>query len=113
MPASNVFVAKVADLPPGTTKKFLLQIDGQEEECFAVNYHGELRAYINRCSHVPMTMDWIDNRFFDEDKRYLVCATHGACYEPETGECVTGPPLGKLLTPVTLRIDGDDIVAVG
>ncbi len=110
-PSTSVVVAKLADLPPGTSKKFYLSIDGREEECFAVNHRGELHAYVNRCCHVPMSLDWVDNRFFSEDKKYLVCATHGACYLPDTGECVTGPPLGKMLSRVELTIEHGEIVA--
>ena len=108
---TSVVVARVGELQPGETKKFFLQCDGREEECFVVNHEGALYAYINRCCHVPMTMDWIDNQFMTEDTRYIQCATHGACYEPATGECVSGPPFGKFLTPVPLVISGDEVIA--
>lgn len=110
-PSVAIAVARVGELRPGQTKKFFLRWDGREEECFAVNYEGELYAYINRCCHVPMTMDWVENQFMSEDKRFIQCATHGACYEPDTGECVSGPPFGKYLTRVPLTVRGDEIVA--
>ena len=34
-----------------------------------------------------MEMDWQPNRFFDDTGRWLLCATHGAVYQPDTGEC--------------------------
>jgi len=111
-PATSVVVGRLDELPPGTTKKFFLVIDGHEEECFAVNHRGGLYAYVNRCCHIPMTMDWIDNRFFDESKEFILCATHGACYLPDSGECVSGPPLGKELTPVRLKIEDGQIIAL-
>ncbi len=89
----------------------MLVIQGSEEECFVVNHDGQIHAYVNRCCHVPMTMDWIDNRFFDEGKQFLLCATHGACYKPDTGECVSGPPLGKVLTRVPVEVVHGEIVA--
>ncbi len=109
--AHGLIVARVGELAPGQTKKFLLEYQGREEECFIVNHDGKLYAYVNRCCHVPMTMDWIENQFFTEDKCYIQCATHGACYVPETGECVAGPPLGKFLTVVPLTIRGDEVIA--
>jgi nitrite reductase/ring-hydroxylating ferredoxin subunit len=109
--AHEVVVARVGELAPGQTTKFLLRCHHREEECFLVNHRGTLYAYINRCCHVPMTMDWIDNQFMTEDKRYILCATHGACYQPDTGECIVGPPLGKFLTPVPLVIRGDTVIA--
>lgn len=106
-----VEIARVGELPPGETKKFYLLVDGREVECFMMNYEGQLFAYINRCRHVPMTMDWVENQFLTEDKRYILCATHGAAFEPDTGECIFGPPCGKFLDRVPLVIDNDRVIA--
>lgn len=104
-------VARIGEVPPGETKKFFLQVDGREVECFLVNYGDQLFAYVNRCRHVPMTMDWVENQFLTEDGRYILCATHGAAFEPETGECVFGPPCGKFLDRVPLVIEEDRVIA--
>jgi nitrite reductase/ring-hydroxylating ferredoxin subunit len=106
-----VVVVRLGELQPGQTKKFVLRRGEREEECFVVNHDGTLHAYVNRCCHVPMSMDWIDNQFLTEDKQYILCATHGACYEPDTGTCVSGPPVGKSLVAVPLRVDGDAVIA--
>jgi nitrite reductase/ring-hydroxylating ferredoxin subunit len=107
----SVVVARVGELQPGETKKFLLPCGSREVEGFVVNYGGTLYAYVNRCRHVPMSMDWIENRFLTEDGRYILCATHGACYEPDTGECIDGPALGKVLIHVPLSVHGDEVHA--
>jgi nitrite reductase/ring-hydroxylating ferredoxin subunit len=107
----GVVVAQVGEVQPGQTKKFALFVDGRETECFLVNYNGLLFAYVNRCRHVPMTMDWVENQFLTEDGRYILCATHGAAYEPETGECIFGPPCGKVLARVPLTINGEQVLA--
>ncbi len=107
----SVAVALRGEIEPGETKKFMLSVDGRETECFLVHYDDQYFAYINRCAHVPMTMDWIDNQFLTEDGRYILCATHGAAFEPNTGECIFGPPCGKFLVRVPLTIDGDRILA--
>lgn len=106
-----VVVARVGEIQPGQTKKFILRCGAREVEAFVVNYGGSLYAYVNRCRHVPMSMDWIENRFMTEDGKYIQCATHGACYEPDTGECVDGPALGKALIQVPLEIRGDEVHA--
>jgi nitrite reductase/ring-hydroxylating ferredoxin subunit len=108
---SSVVIVQVGELQPGQTKKFILPCGGREVEGFVVNYNGTLYAYVNRCRHVPMSMDWIENRFLTEDGRYILCATHGACYEPDTGECIEGPPLGKLLISVPLSVRDGQVYA--
>ena len=39
---------------------------GQTCRAFAVRFNGRVVAYLNRCSHVAMEMDWRPNRFFDD-----------------------------------------------
>src|SRR5262249_26036129 len=104
-------IARVGDLKPGETRKFLLDVNGEEVEAFLLNFAGVHHAYVNRCRHVAMSLDWVENQFFTEDGQYVQCATHGAYYVPDTGECIAGPPCGKFLVRVPLRIDGDVILA--
>jgi nitrite reductase/ring-hydroxylating ferredoxin subunit len=57
---------------------------------------------MNRCGHVPVELDWQHGEFFDTSKLYLICATHGALYSPESGHCLGGRCNGKGLEPVTV-----------
>jgi nitrite reductase/ring-hydroxylating ferredoxin subunit len=111
--ASRFKVARLGDLKPGESMKFLLPIRGADEECFLINFNGEFHAYVNRCRHVPMPMDWVDNQFFAEQGRYLMCQTHNAYYEPGSGECIAGPSsaCGKFLYRVPLEIKNEVIYA--
>lgn len=106
-------VARTDSLKPGESLKFMLPIRGADEECFLVNFGGEFHAYVNRCRHVPMAMDWVDNQFFAEEGRYLMCQTHNAYYEPGSGECIAGPEsaCGKFLYRVPLEIENGMIYA--
>ncbi|HEY8515974.1 MAG TPA: Rieske 2Fe-2S domain-containing protein [Candidatus Binatia bacterium] len=109
---SGVPILRAGELAPGRSKKFVLSCGGREIECFVVNWQGQLRAYVNRCRHIPMTMDWVENQFFDEAGEFLVCPTHGALYEPDRGECVFGPACGKALYAVPLVEQGDEVLAL-
>ncbi len=106
-------VGRTNELRPGESMKFLLPIRGLDEECVAINFHGHFHAYVNRCRHVPMAMDWMENQFFAAQGRYLMCQTHNAWYEPATGECVAGPrsACGKFLYRVPLEIENGVIYA--
>ena len=99
------------DLAPGQSRKFFLPCAGGELEAFVVNHRGALHAYLNRCCHIPMTMDWVENQFFSDDGAHIQCATHGALYEPDSGECVAGPPLGQCLTTVPIVVRDGIILA--
>lgn len=108
---SRTLVTRVADLPPRRTVKFVLERDGRALEAFALNHDGALVAYVNRCCHVPMTLDWVENQFLSEDAAHIMCATHGAVYDPLSGECVAGPPIGRCLTPIPLEVRDGEIYA--
>ena len=70
---------------------------GQTCRAFAIRYQGQPHAYLNRCTHVAMELDWQPNRIFDDSGQWLLCASHGAVYRPDTGECVEGPCRGGLV----------------
>ena len=61
---------------------------------------------LNRCAHVPMELDWAEGQFFESSGLYLMCATHGAIYAPDTGKCVGGPCRGGRLR--ALQVDERD-----
>ena len=100
----------VVDLAPGRTAKFRMACGERRVHGFVVNHDGELRAYVNRCPHVGTPLDLWENEFLSEDARHIVCATHGAVFEPGSGRCVAGPCTGDALSVLPLRLDGDDIV---
>ena len=104
-------VARTDEIGPGRTKKFTLTCGGRELEAFVLNHEGAFYAYLNRCCHIPMTMDWVENQFLSEDGAHIQCATHGALYIPTSGECVAGPPLGQCLTAVPLEVRDGTILA--
>jgi nitrite reductase/ring-hydroxylating ferredoxin subunit len=104
-------VGQVGELAHGESKKFSLRCGGSRVEALLINYEGGLHAYLNRCRHIGLSLDWVDNQFFSEDKRFLICANHGATYEPATGECVWGPCAGAALLDVPLEIEGQKIFA--
>ena len=80
---------------------------GEPVRAFALRYDGEVVAYLNRCLHVPVEMDWQPGVFLDSEQRFILCSTHGAAYEPLDGRCVGGPCGRGRLTAVQVReIDG-------
>ncbi|ANQ84783.1 Rieske (2Fe-2S) protein [Azoarcus olearius] len=81
----------------GDGVRFTVERFGVVEPAFAVRYRGAVYAYLNRCAHVPVELDWVAGKFFDLSGTLLICAVHGAHYEPESGQCVMGPCKGRRL----------------
>lgn len=93
-----VFLCASADLQNGgLAVPFELLYRDQHCRAFAIRYQGQVHAYLNRCTHVAMEMDYQPNRFFDDDGQWLLCAAHGAAHHPDTGICAGGPCRGGLV----------------
>ena len=100
-------IAKLEDLPEGTTKRFSFKRDSMRVDAFMANFKGEIVAYENLCRHLPITLDYGDGEFFSNDGSLFVCQTHGAFYEPKNGLCIAGPCTGASLIPLeTEQSDG-------
>lgn len=77
--------------------RFPVTAGSEDASGFVVRFNGVVRGYLNRCAHVPMELDWNEGDFFESSGLYLICATHGAVYAPETGRCEGGPCRGRSL----------------
>ncbi len=86
--------------------------DGNWLPAFAIRYKGVVYAYVNRCAHVSVELDWSEGDFFDISGLYLVCATHGAAYFPDNGKCAMGPCKGGGLQPLPTTERGGNIYLI-
>ena len=75
--------------------------------CFTVRFDGIVYAYVNSCPHRGTELDWNPGEVFDESGLYLICATHGATFDPQTGQCLSGPCLGACLKALPVEEHGD------
>ena len=90
--------------------RFALPVLGEFVTGFVVRFHGKAYAYVNQCAHVSVELDWNHGDFFTRQKDYLVCATHGAQYLPDSGFCVMGPCKGESLKPLMLTEQNEKII---
>jgi len=93
--------SELADGGPGV--RFTVDSFAGEQVAFVIRHAGRVYAYLNRCAHVPIELDWQPSEFFDDSKLYLICATHGALYFPDNGHCFSGRCNGKGLTPLSVE----------
>jgi len=104
-PARRIRVADSAEAHPGRTVAFEFEVAGRLRAGFAACHEGRWVAYENECRHIPLTLDYGDQRFFTADEKFFICQTHSALYDPFTGLCVRGPCEGDRLKP--LRVDAE------
>lgn len=88
---------------------FTLSRRGEVIPAFAVRFNGKVHAYLNRCAHRLLELDWNEGDFFDAFGEHLICATHGARYAPTSGVCVGGPCGGAGLVKLPVFEDNGDV----
>ncbi|GGY75153.1 Rieske iron-sulfur protein [Pseudoduganella plicata] len=86
----------------GLGMRFPVTAGGEDANAFVIRHGGAAYAYLNRCAHVPIELDWAPGEFFESSKMYLMCSTHGAVYIPSTGQCAGGPCRGGRLRPIAV-----------
>lgn len=80
-----------------------------EQAIFLVKKFGRVFAYHNRCPHLGLPLEWLPDKFLDAEAELIQCATHGALFVIETGECVTGPCSGQQLQAIAVDINDGEI----
>lgn len=73
-----------------------LNLDGQR--LLAVRKDGVVHLYENRCPHRGIPLEWVPDQFLDSSQSLIQCATHGALFLIDSGECVAGPCEGQYLS---------------
>jgi nitrite reductase/ring-hydroxylating ferredoxin subunit len=97
----------------GKAVRFTVPFPGRTLPCFAVAFDDQVFAYVNICPHKGTELDWQPGEVFDESGLYLICATHGAMFETDSGKCVAGPCQGATLTRVAIEVkDGQVILSL-
>jgi len=110
-------ICAASDIPNRRGRGFELVrvVDGAEKPwpIFVVRWDKQVFAYVNRCPHNNVNLDWETNQFFEPGTKNIVCGKHGSLFELASGRCIDGPCLGKDLEPVPVCVLDGDICVVG
>lgn len=94
----------------GQGVRFRVMLSDGESSAFVIRVNNAVRGYVNRCSHVPVELDWNYGQFLDDSGLHIVCATHGATYDGETGACLGGPCNGSALKALQITEQNGQVV---
>ena len=105
-------LCRLADLAEGEARGFG-PFDGSCTKAFVVRKGGHVYAYWDACPHYGDTpMASRTDGYLNAGCDRIVCASHGAEFEIETGRCVLGAALGKSLrrAPIETTPSGEVII---
>lgn len=80
---------------------------------FVVRLGDTVFAYQNVCAHLGHPLNWSPHKFLTKDNSAIICASHGATYDIESGACVAGPAGGRSLCKVEVAVRDGIIYVTG
>jgi len=96
----------LTDLPDGASRGF--EVEGQA--LLAVRRGAQVYVYRNHCPHRGIRLEWQPDQFLDYEGQYIQCATHGALFTIDGGECIAGPCPGERLDPIQCQLEGERVL---
>ena len=113
VPEREVDVGRFDDLADPDSIEFRIGDGAWPFKGFVVRLGDKVLAYQNVCPHAGHPLNWQKDKFLTADGKQIICASHGAIYEIESGECIAGPCPGKKLRAVEVAVKNGDIVVRG
>jgi nitrite reductase/ring-hydroxylating ferredoxin subunit len=97
-------IANANDVQPGQALYF--KYPGDEDHAILLRLDQEhYVAYSGKCTHLSCAVYW------NAERADLYCPCHEGHFDPATGDVTAGPP-SRPLPRITLRREGDAIIAV-
>ncbi|MCG8671435.1 MAG: Rieske (2Fe-2S) protein [Pseudomonadales bacterium] len=102
-------LCNLSDIEDESAKGF----DFDSHQLVAVKKGGQVYVYVNSCPHIGIPLEFKQDQFLDLENKFIQCANHGALFEIETGDCISGPCSGQTLRAVATEIRDQQVVIVG
>jgi nitrite reductase/ring-hydroxylating ferredoxin subunit len=103
-PEQEVAVGSLSELEDPGCREFQIGDGDWPFRGFVVRQGDRIFAYQNYCAHVGHPLNWSPDKFLTRDKSAIICASHGATYDIETGRCFAGPGSGGALRKVDASV---------
>ena len=96
----EVSVGVLEDLDNPGCREFSIGDGDWPFKGFVVRQGSNVYAYQNFCAHVGHPLNWAADAFLTKDRSQIICASHGAVYEIDSGVWVCVPCKSKAMRPV-------------
>lgn len=104
-------ICSITELSDPGSKEFVVQRQNQALDAFLVLRHGRVYAYVNRCPHTGIGLNWQPDQFLNLEGDLVQCSMHGALFQIDNGLCIRGPCQGLALTQLAVEVHDGVIYA--
>jgi nitrite reductase/ring-hydroxylating ferredoxin subunit len=102
-------LCRLVDVPDGGAR---VVNAGHADKPVVVVRRGEcVWAYVNRCPHFSVPLDFEPGEISCYRAQVLMCAHHSALFRFEDGHCIEGPCAGAALDPLKVEVDSGSWIA--
>ncbi|MEZ5668352.1 MAG: Rieske 2Fe-2S domain-containing protein [Alphaproteobacteria bacterium] len=110
-PAPGTALCRLDDIADPGVKEVRFGTGRDAFSLIVVRSAGAVGAFLNICPHfqLPLNAPARPDRFLTADGSRLKCAHHLGLFDPVSGVCVDGPPLGDRLVAVPVVVDGGSV----
>jgi nitrite reductase/ring-hydroxylating ferredoxin subunit len=98
-------ICRLTDIEDPGARGFVMGTGDWPLRGFVVRCGDEVRGYVNHCPHAGHPLNLRPHKFLTPDGALILCSSHGAVFEKQTGYCVAGPCTGHSLRPVPLTVE--------
>ena len=106
----TMVLCRLDEIADGESRGFLHAAEDDDIEFFVVRRGEVVFGYFNDCPHIGTPLNWKNKNFLTLDKSMIVCATHGAVFRIEDGNCSAGPCVGQRLKPIDVTCKNGNIL---
>jgi nitrite reductase/ring-hydroxylating ferredoxin subunit len=103
-------ICKLADIADPGSRAFSAGEGDWPLRGFVVRAGRNVFAYVNRCPHAGHPLNWNPDDFLTPDQTLIMCRSHGALFEMNTGQCVAGPCVGRALQMLPVRVEDERVL---
>ena len=103
-------ICRVQDIEDPGSRAFSIGEGDWPLRGFIVRVGADVFAYVNRCPHAGHPLNFRPDEFLTIDKASIICRSHGALFERDTGACIAGPCAGRALSALPVRIEHDSVI---
>jgi nitrite reductase/ring-hydroxylating ferredoxin subunit len=108
--SETIEICHLADIADPGSRAFSVGSGDWPLRGFLVRSGREVFAYVNRCPHAGHPLNWQSDDFLTQGKTLIMCRSHGAMFEMNTGRCVAGPCSGKALRALRAHVENERVI---
>jgi nitrite reductase/ring-hydroxylating ferredoxin subunit len=98
-------ICRLSDIGDPGSRGFTMGTGDWPLRGFVVRMGEQAWGYVNRCPHAGHPLNLTPHHFLTPGRELILCSSHGALFDRQTGFCIAGPCGGQSLQSVPVEVE--------